>query len=385
MAHTARRVLVVGATGYIGSRLVPDLLEGAARRGHLVLVASHARTGSPGATRRLGALRRHRRGRGRDAAGDVDAVFYLVHGLEHHGFTARDRPGARDRTRSASTPAGSVASSTCPAWCRRSRGRALAHITSRLEVERILLGARPRRRAARRRRHRRRLDVVRGRPPARRRSSSSSPCRRGCARRVQPIAVTDAVRVLVDAVESDADRRRRRRGPDVVATPGCCRRTPTRPGCRGSGCRPVAPTPVGLGTARASSRRPSGPSTRWWSHCATTWSAAPGRRGCRPTAGAFSASARRCGARCSASRAPRRRRCPATPTGPASGPRCWTSYLSPPPGRQPPGSRSTASAHSSRTPDGRCLRTWRSWTGRGAVHGVQISAGGRESAIGRRP
>lgn len=89
------RVLVLGATGYVGSRLVPELLE----RGHDVVAA----TRSPG--RRVGfpwadavEWRTLDVGDPASLAGafdDVDGAAYLVHGMEHRDFRARDLAAAR--------------------------------------------------------------------------------------------------------------------------------------------------------------------------------------------------------------------------------------------------------------------------------------------------
>src|SRR5664279_1660057 len=88
------RILVAGATGYVGSRLVPELL----RRGHEVVAASSSRP----APRRFSwgdqvewrqmdatdpvAVRR--------AADGCDAVCYLIHSLDVPGFSRRDRIAA---------------------------------------------------------------------------------------------------------------------------------------------------------------------------------------------------------------------------------------------------------------------------------------------------
>src|SRR5689334_1631350 len=88
------RILVAGATGYIGSRLVPELL----RRGHEV-VATSSRAPQPDRfawsdradLRQMDATDRAQV----DATvRDVDAVCYLVHGLSSRGFRDRDRLAA---------------------------------------------------------------------------------------------------------------------------------------------------------------------------------------------------------------------------------------------------------------------------------------------------
>ena len=88
------RVLVLGATGYIGSRLVPHLLE----HGHDVVAASS----SPPRPDRFGWDDRVRAIRCdvtdpaavAEAVADVDAVVYLVHSLDRSDFSDRDRVAA---------------------------------------------------------------------------------------------------------------------------------------------------------------------------------------------------------------------------------------------------------------------------------------------------
>lgn len=88
------RVLVLGSTGYVGSRLVPELL----RRGHDVVAATR-RPGRPGRHPWAGDVT----WRTLDvddpatlsgALDDVDALAYLVHGLEHRDFRRRDLAAA---------------------------------------------------------------------------------------------------------------------------------------------------------------------------------------------------------------------------------------------------------------------------------------------------
>jgi uncharacterized protein YbjT (DUF2867 family) len=87
------KVAVVGASGYVGSRLVPELL----RRGHDV-VATHHR--SPASAYPWSADVEWRRVDVHDeeavvtALGGVDAICYLVHGLDDADFMRLDRQAA---------------------------------------------------------------------------------------------------------------------------------------------------------------------------------------------------------------------------------------------------------------------------------------------------
>ena len=135
------RVLVTGAGGYIGGRLVPVLLA----RGHHV-VASFS---TPRPRQGLWWLKHVDtvamdvldEGQVRAAVRDVDAVFYLVHGLAGHDFADRDRRGAE-----------LVAAAAVEADVERivylsglvpdvPEEQLSPHIASRLEVERILSGS----------------------------------------------------------------------------------------------------------------------------------------------------------------------------------------------------------------------------------------------------
>jgi uncharacterized protein YbjT (DUF2867 family) len=140
------RVLVTGAGGYIGGRLVPVLLE----RGHDVVASFSSgrptppKRGAP-ATGPWWADRVDSVGMDvldeaqvRDALQDVDAAVYLVHSLADKEFAERDRRGATVFARAAAA-----------AGVRRivylsglvpdvAESRLSPHLASRLEVERIL-------------------------------------------------------------------------------------------------------------------------------------------------------------------------------------------------------------------------------------------------------
>jgi uncharacterized protein YbjT (DUF2867 family) len=215
------RVVVLGATGYVGSRLVPALLS----TGHEVVAASK----SPSDPDRFAwghqvtwrqcdvtdgeAVDRTLR--------DADGICYLVHSLSRPGFADLDRVGAR-KVSDAASAAGVrrivYLSGLVPGL---GPGRALsAHLASRLEVENILAGSSCSSLSAR-------AGVVIG-------AGSTSyevvrqlasllivqPVPSWMRTKVQPIAITDVVRALVAAFEpgapeGDVDLG----GPDVIAYP----------------------------------------------------------------------------------------------------------------------------------------------------------------------
>lgn len=128
------RVLVTGATGYVGSRLVPALVEA----GHTVVAASRSGTDAFPWTGEVET-------RVFDVEDDdlvaaavegVDAVIYLVHSMESKDFERRDREAAQ-RMASACEQAGVTRivylSGLVP------DGELSAHLRSRYEVEQVLL------------------------------------------------------------------------------------------------------------------------------------------------------------------------------------------------------------------------------------------------------
>ncbi|WP_191907819.1 NAD-dependent epimerase/dehydratase family protein [Nocardioides cynanchi] len=245
-------VLVLGATGYVGSRLVPALLD----EGYDVVAASSSAPdperfawGHRVVWRRCDVTDAAAVGR---AVDDVDAVCYLVHSLDERDFTARDRVGA-EHVRDAVTAAGVgrlvYLSGLIPALAPGERQS--AHLASRLEVEQILSEAGCPTLTLR-------AGVVLG-------AGSTSyevirqlaslllvqPIPRWLDTRVQPVAVTDVVRALVEGLAGNATGSLDVGGPDVVPYPrllGAYARAARLPRLRVPAL--VAPvTAVGVGTA----------------------------------------------------------------------------------------------------------------------------------------
>jgi len=134
----AVRCLVIGATGYVGSRLVPRLLSD----GHAVrcLVRDPAKLARQPWAGRVEALR----GDMTDpssvgaACAGVDAVFYLVHAMDGPGFVERDRNAAATLAAAAADTRRVVyLGGLQPEGPRNS-----AHLASRREVGEILLAGR---------------------------------------------------------------------------------------------------------------------------------------------------------------------------------------------------------------------------------------------------
>lgn len=216
------RILVLGASGYVGSRLVPALLAA----GHRVVAASS----SPPTPERFAWGGRVDWVRcdvtDQDAVSaalkGVDGVCYLVHSLSIRGFRERDLLGARNvRTAIDGAEVARVVylSGLIPSVERECLS---PHLASRLEVEEELLAAECSALALR-------AGVVIG-------AGSTSfevirqlatllvvqPIPRWLGRsRVQPIAVTDCVRALVESFEEEPGLEGAIDigGPDVVAYP----------------------------------------------------------------------------------------------------------------------------------------------------------------------
>ncbi|MFI7586140.1 NAD(P)H-binding protein [Spongisporangium articulatum] len=197
------RVVVLGATGYIGSRLVPELLA----RGHDVVATGSGRPrrllypwSDRVEWRRVQARSRHDV---HAALKGADAAVYLVHGLSGRAFAAADREAARvvrNVGRELGLPRLVYLSGLVPDVPEEQLSE---HIRSRLEVEEVLAGGPVstltlragivlgagstsfeilRQVAA--------VNVVQWLPPSMR-------------SRVQPISVADAVAELAGAVEDD--------------------------------------------------------------------------------------------------------------------------------------------------------------------------------------
>ena len=215
------RVLVTGASGYLGSRIVPELL----RRGHEV-VASGTGKAPPDAPwvdqadwrqvdvfdlRVLAA-----------ALADVDAVVYLIHGLGDVDFSRMDREAA-ENMRDAVDVAGVRRVVYCSGIVPDVPDEELSeHLRSRLEVEEILAQSHASTLALR-------AAIVVGA------GSTSFEVVRQISERlplvqtipswmrdtvVQPIAVADAVRYVAEAVErTDVTGHLDVAGPDRVTYP----------------------------------------------------------------------------------------------------------------------------------------------------------------------
>ena len=213
------RILVAGATGYVGTRLVPALLDA----GHDVVAASSRQPrperyawGSRAESVRMDATDPDQV---RDALRDVDAVVYLVHSLNGPGFRDRDRRAAetvRDAADAAAVGRVVYLSGLVPDVPADDLS---PHLASRLEVENILAAGTASTLSLR-------AGVVLGA------GSTSFEIVRQLASvllvqpvppwlhsSVQPVAVADVVRALVVAVESDRQGTVDIGGPEVLPYP----------------------------------------------------------------------------------------------------------------------------------------------------------------------
>lgn len=217
-----RVVLVTGARGYVGSRLVPALLE----RGHHVVATASSEPdpdrfawGDQVEWRVLDALDPESV---RKAVRGVDAVVYLLHALDQPGYEELDRRAARAMREA--VDAEGVRRVVYLSGLAPDQPRALLshHLSSRLEVEEILAEAQSASVASLR------AGVVLGAGSTSfeiiRHLASTMPVQpvpSWLQTEIQPIAAVDTVRLLVHALENDDDPVGSVDigGPDVLAYP----------------------------------------------------------------------------------------------------------------------------------------------------------------------
>ncbi|MGZ4473598.1 MAG: NAD(P)H-binding protein [Nocardioidaceae bacterium] len=213
------RILVAGATGYVGSRLVPELLA----RGHEIIAASSSEPdpdrfawGEEVESAQMDVLDYAAVA---EVSAGVDAVCYLVHSLDIRDFTSRDGLAATN-VRAAAEANGVrrivYLSGLVPD---EPRADLSEHIASRLEVEDILCAGEVPALSVR-------AGIVIGAG-----STSFEILRQTAAlllvqpvphwlhSRVQPVAISDVVEALADALETDRCGNADLGGPDVLTYP----------------------------------------------------------------------------------------------------------------------------------------------------------------------
>jgi uncharacterized protein YbjT (DUF2867 family) len=130
------RVLVIGATGYVGGRLVPRLLAG----GYSVrcLVRNPAKLENVGWASRVDVVPGDAADPAavRTATADVDVVVHLVHSMDAPGFDARDRRAAQ--VLAAAADAAGVRRIVYLSGLQPATGTS-AHLASRREVGEVFL------------------------------------------------------------------------------------------------------------------------------------------------------------------------------------------------------------------------------------------------------